>query len=94
MGRDSLHPVESMTEHAPPDGRSQAERRVMFRPGDIGKFEFVTLAALRTAQLQRGCIPRVLASHKLTTTAQHEVADGKVCGSPRYPARPVLADAE
>jgi DNA-directed RNA polymerase subunit K/omega len=64
---------------------------MIFRSGDIGKFEFVTLAALRTAQLQRGCSPRVLASHKLTTTAQHEVADGKVCGLPRHPARPVLA---
>jgi len=91
VGRDPFHPAESMTGQPPPDGRSQAVRRVMFRPGDIGKFEFVTLAALRTAQLQRGCIPRVLASHKLTTTAQHEVADGKVCGSPKYP-RPVVAE--
>jgi RNA polymerase Rpb6 len=65
---------------------------VIFRSGDIGRFEFVTLAALRTVQLQRGCSPRVLASHKLTTTAQHEVADGKVCGLPRYPARPALTE--
>jgi DNA-directed RNA polymerase subunit K/omega len=53
-------------------------------PG-IGKFEFVRLATLRTAQLMRGCVPLVPPSGKMTTTAQREVADGKVCGLPRKP---------
>jgi len=47
---------------------------------DMGKFEFVVLATLRTAQLMRGCTPRVAVGRKMTTTAQREVADGKVCG--------------
>jgi DNA-directed RNA polymerase subunit K/omega len=41
-------------------------------------FEFVTLAALRTHQLRRGCIARVPGSHKLTTMAQMEIIAGKV----------------
>jgi DNA-directed RNA polymerase subunit K/omega len=45
---------------------------------EIGKFEFVKLAALRTAQLMRGCSPRVSGYSKMTTTAQREVAGGKV----------------
>ena len=45
---------------------------------DISKFEFVRLASLRAAQLLRGCTPRVEAAGKPTTTAQREVADGKV----------------
>ena len=56
----------------------------------VGKFEFVKLAALRTAQLMRGCTPRVPAGGKPTTTAQREVAGGKVCGVPRG-ASPDLA---
>ena len=54
-----------------------------FGSPDVGKFEFVKLAALRTAQLMRGCTPRVAAVGKPTTTAQREVADGKVSGMPR-----------
>jgi hypothetical protein len=57
------------------------------RPSHIGKFEFVTLAAQRTAQLMRGCTPRIPASLKLTTTAQREVAGGDVCGLPRLESR-------
>ncbi len=53
----------------------------------IGKFEFVTLATLRTAQLMRGCRPLVPSCGKLTTTARREVADGKVCGLPRTPLK-------
>jgi DNA-directed RNA polymerase subunit K/omega len=53
------------------------------RPISINRFEFVRLSALRTSQLVRGCAPRVSASGKLTTTAQHEVAKGMVCGLPR-----------
>jgi DNA-directed RNA polymerase subunit K/omega len=41
-------------------------------------FEFVIIAALRTAQLQRGCVQRVVGSHKLTTVAQMEIVAGKV----------------
>jgi hypothetical protein len=46
---------------------------------ELGRFEVVKLAALRTAQLMRGCLPRVVMAGKLTTTALREVADGKVC---------------
>lgn len=60
-----------------------------FGSPDVGKFEFVKLAALRTAQLMRGCTPRVPVGGKPTTTAQREVAGGKVCGLPRA-ANPVL----
>ncbi len=48
------------------------------RPPAIGAFEFVVLSALRAAQLMRGCIPKVERAHKLTTTAQWEVASGKI----------------
>ena len=41
-------------------------------------FEFVIIAALRTAQLQRGCVQRVLGAHKFTTLAQMEIVAGKV----------------
>ena len=47
----------------------------------MGKFEFVRLASLRAAQLMRGCTARVPERYKRTTTAQREVAAGKVCGS-------------
>ncbi len=49
-----------------------------FRPAGTGALEFVKVSALRAAQLMKGCTPRVPASHKATTTAQHEVAAGKV----------------
>lgn len=54
-----------------------------FGSPDVGKFEFVKLASLRTAQLMRGCTPRVAIGGKPTTTAQREVADGKVSSGPR-----------
>jgi DNA-directed RNA polymerase subunit K/omega len=54
-----------------------------FRSPESGGFEFVKVSALRAAQLMRGCTPRVLASHKATTTAQREVAAGKVFAAPR-----------
>ena len=41
-------------------------------------FEFVAVAALRTQQLQRGCIQRVPGDHKFTTLAQMEIVAGKV----------------
>ena len=50
---------------------------------ETSRFTFVRLASLRTAQLMRGCTPRVAVCLKLTTTAQREVAGGKVCCLPR-----------
>jgi DNA-directed RNA polymerase subunit K/omega len=51
-----------------------------FGSPDMGKFVFVQLAALRAAQLMRGCTPRVAHGLKATTTALREVAENKVCG--------------
>jgi len=48
------------------------------RPKGMGSFEFVAVASLRAAQLMRGCAPRVTESHTTATTAQLEVAAGKV----------------
>lgn len=48
------------------------------RPTDMNAFEFVVLSALRAAQLQRGCLPRVEQAPKLAVTAQQEVAERKV----------------
>ena len=53
---------------------------------DVGRFELVKLAALRTAQLIRGCLPRVTVSRKLTTTALREVTGGQVRSVPRNSA--------
>jgi len=50
-----------------------------FGAPEMGKFEFVQLAALRAAQLMRGCTPRVALGFKPTTTALREVAELKVC---------------
>jgi hypothetical protein len=61
-----------------------------FDSSDMGKFEFIKLSALRAAQLMKGCTPRVPAFAKRTTTAQHEVADGKVIGLPRAGRDPLL----
>ena len=41
-------------------------------------FEFVMVATLRSAQLRRGCTPRVPKSPRWILTAQREVAAGKV----------------
>ena len=51
---------------------------MILRPPDFGAFKFVVLAGLRAHQLQRGCLPRVLGTHKLIMIAQSEVAEGKV----------------
>ena len=53
-------------------------------------FEFVVIAALRTQQLQRGCVQRVVGIHKFTTLAQMEIVAGKVKRMPPV----VQADAE
>jgi DNA-directed RNA polymerase subunit K/omega len=51
---------------------------MVHRPAEMSSFEFVVLSGLRTAQLVRGCAPRVEGDHKRTTIAQLEVASGKV----------------
>jgi DNA-directed RNA polymerase subunit K/omega len=63
------------------------------RPQDMNAFEFVVLSALRAAQLQRGCTPRVEQSPKLAVTAQHEVAERKVLPV-RTPAVPVSSSSD
>lgn len=47
-------------------------------PPGVGAFQFVVLSALRAAQLMRGSRPRIDGVHKVTVTAQFEVAEGKV----------------
>lgn len=51
------------------------------RPAGMSAFEFSVVAALRAAQLARGCVPRVVRYGKVTVTAQHEVAEGKIVRS-------------
>jgi len=55
---------------------------VFHRPGGFNPFEFAVLAGLRAGQLARGCTPRVASSHKITVTAQREVAEGKIVREP------------
>ena len=56
---------------------------MVHRPADSNAFEFVTMSALRAAQLMQGSTPRVVVSHKATLTAQREVAAGKIVLLPR-----------
>jgi len=63
------------------------------RPDDMNAFEFVVLSALRAAQLQRGCTPRVEQSPKTAVTAQHEVAERKVLPV-RAAAEPVFLPSD
>jgi len=68
-------------------------------PDGMNAFEFVVLSALRAAQLQRGCLPRLEQSLKKAVTAQHEVAEGKVLpvratAEPVPTAQPVALAAE
>ena len=51
---------------------------MIWRPDPSNAFEFVVVSALRAAQLMRGCTPRVAVGYKHITTAQLEVAAGKV----------------
>jgi DNA-directed RNA polymerase subunit K/omega len=53
-------------------------------------FEFVVVAALRTQQLMKGCIPHLDGVHKATTMAQMEVSAGKIA---RQVPDPVEVDA-
>ena len=62
------------------------------RPDDMNKFEFIVLSALRAAQLQRGCTPRVAQAPKIAVTAQQEVAERKVLAV-RVAAEPIPQDA-
>jgi len=62
------------------------------RPDGMNTFEFVILSALRAAQLQRGCTPRVERSAKTAVTAQNEVAQGKVLGMRVAPGSLAAAD--
>lgn len=72
--------------------------QVIHRPLTMGTFEFVTLAALRAAQLTRGCRPRVEGTHTTAVYAQREVAEGRVVrATAEEAARPFIApplDAE
>ena len=53
---------------------------MMQPPPGMGAFQFVVLASLRAAQLQRGCLPRVAGdgTHRATVIAQVEVAEGRI----------------
>lgn len=61
----------------------------MIRPPDqMGAFQFVAIAALRAAQLTRGCRPRVDGDHTTAVFAQREVAEGKVTSTANTPESP------
>ena len=68
--------------------RAHAHRGTLMTAEPMGKFEFARLSSLRAAQLMRGCVARVPAGHKRTTTAQHEIRAGKVIGLPREQKTP------
>jgi len=51
---------------------------MIHRPPDSNAFEFVRVAALRAAQLMRGCSPRVPPGLRPIVTAQLEVVAGNV----------------
>lgn len=61
-----------------------------FGPEDMGRFEFVRLAALRAAQLISGSVPRVPVGYKATTTARREVTQGKIRRT--QPAEPAASE--
>jgi DNA-directed RNA polymerase subunit K/omega len=48
------------------------------RPPHLNAYEFVVVSALRAQQLQAGCTPRLLGTHRATTMAQMEVAGGYI----------------
>ena len=62
---------------------------MIHRPPHVSAFEFVVLAGLRAAQLKRGCLPRIDGVHKIITTAQIEVAAGKVVRAPALIVVPI-----
>ncbi len=65
---------------------------MIWRPTNMGSFEFVVLATLRTGQLTRGCLPRVTGDHTKAVIAQREVAEGLIVAtanaSSQVPAEP------
>jgi hypothetical protein len=67
------------------------EGKMVNRPQETNSFEFIAIAALRTVQLMRGCVPRVPPGHKLTTTAQLEIVAGQVFKLPQPPPVPPQA---
>jgi len=62
---------------------------MIIRATSSNAFEFVVMAVLRTQQLRRGCIQRVVGDHKDTTIAQMEIVAGKV---ERMPATSVVLE--
>jgi len=60
-------------------------------PQEMGNFEFVAIAALRAAQLTRGCRPRVDGVHTTAVLAQREVAEGRVTRTDDTPPQPLGA---
>ena len=58
------------------------------RPPHLNAFEFVLVSALRTKQLLAGSVARVDGEHGATTTAQMEVAEGRVSPAARSIAPP------
>ena len=57
-------------------------------PHAMGAFEFVVVAALRAAQLARGCRATVDGDHTMAVFAQREVAEGKVIPTANSTAEP------
>lgn len=51
---------------------------MVHRPVGTNPFEFIVIASLRAAQLMRGCTPLVEPASRVITTAQLEVAAGKI----------------
>jgi DNA-directed RNA polymerase subunit K/omega len=63
----------------------KAPSTLINRTSEMNGFEFVVLASKRVAQLMRGCTPRLPGSHKPTTMARMEVANGKVVRATEAP---------
>ena len=54
---------------------------MVVRPIHLNAYEFVVVSALRAQQLLAGSVPRVEGDHSPATTAQMEVALGRVARS-------------
>jgi DNA-directed RNA polymerase subunit K/omega len=59
------------------------------RPSGTNALEFAVVSGLRAAQLIRGSTPRIEGTHKVITTAQLEVAAGKIVRLPALPRVPL-----
>jgi len=57
---------------------SQAGVPMVVRPAAFNSYEFVVIASLRAKQLLSGCVALVPGDHSAATTAQMEVAEGRV----------------